>query len=217
MGNQNSAIQNPRKKKLITIIVILGVIAVAVISAVIYYGTKEEKTPVEKQLEEKTELLEEITNMSGKEAENKEEMIAKIKSIVSGVMSGNNNLGTAYLKDNWVDRRITEREEYFAVVEYNADEYEVVTDYKDKTLRDLAAIKLKCAEFFKAVYENENKVYLATCKAFQSDDELREAYRVTIEREASEGVDWGKDAQTLASEVLPSVWTVDTDDFWLYE
>lgn len=204
------------KKKLISVVVVFGIIAVVVVG-VIYYGTQDEPSILDEQLEEKAEIAEELSNLSGEAKENQEEMIAGIKSLVSGVMSGSNNLGVAYLKDNWVDRRITEREEYFAIVEFNADENEVVIDYEDKALQDLAAIQLKCAEFFKAVYENEHKVYLATCKAFQSDDELREAYRVIIGREVSESVDWSKDVQTLATEILPSVWTVDTDDFWLYE
>lgn len=209
--------QTSSKKKLIIVIVTVIVIAVAVAAVVIFSGSQDESSTLDEQLEEKAEIFEKITNMSGQEAENKEEMILSIKLLVSGAMSGNNNIGIAYLKDNWVDRRITEREEYFAIVEFNADEYEIVTDYQAKVLKDLAAIKLRCAEFFKAVYEDENKVYLAICKAFQSDDELREAYRVSIEREASENIDWSKGAQTLVTDVLPSVWTVDTDDFWLYE
>lgn len=209
--------QNPRKKKLITVIIVLGIIAVAVVSAVIYYGTKEEKSPVEKQLEEKVEILEEITNMSGKEAENKEEMIAKIKSIVSGVMSGNNISGRSYLKDNFVDRRITEKEEYFANVEFYADEHEITTDYKAKLLEDYEAIKLKCAEFFKEIYKDENKVYYASCKSFNADDELRPTFSALIEREDSEKVDWKKDVATLVTDVLPSVWKVSSNEYWLVE
>lgn len=209
--------QNPRKKKLITVIMVLGIIAVAVVSAVIYYGTKEKKTPLEEQMQEKAELFEEITNMSGKEAENKEEMIAKIKLIVSGVMSGNNISGSPYLKDNFVDRRITEREEYFANVEFYADEHKITTDYKAKLLEDYEAIKLKCAEFFKAIYKDVNKVYYASCKSFNADDELRPTFSALVEKEDAEKVDWKKDTATLATDVLPNVWKVSSNEYWLVE
>ncbi|MBU2229030.1 hypothetical protein KJ810_01330 [Patescibacteria group bacterium] len=199
------------------IVIIIAVAVVLVILAVIYLAMREEKTPLEELVEDKAKIIEEQENMSENEQEDKVAMISGIKSAIGTVMNRDNNLGFPYLKDTMVDRRVTEREEYFAIVEFNADEYEVVSDYGDKVLKDLAAIKLKCAEFFKAVYENEHKIYLATCKAFQSDDDLREVYKLIIAREASEGVDWSQNIQTLVSEILPSVWLVDINEFWLYE
>jgi len=206
------------RKKLIRVVVVLGILTVAVVTAVLVYpATQDDSSTLDKQIQEKMEIAEKILNVSGEEKEDQEEMIAGIETLVSGVMSGSNNLGVATLKDIWVDRRVTEREEYFAIVEFNADENNTVSDYLDQVPLDMAAIRLKCAEFFQAVYSTENKVYLATCKAFQSDDALTEMYRVDIERETSESVDWSKDAQTLVTDVLPDVWAEGRNDLWLFE
>lgn len=205
------------KKQLTTIIIVLAVIAVGVIGLIVYFATGGDKTPEEEYYEEKAEIMEEITNQTGKELENKEASIAQIQSVASQVMAGSNIRGKTYLFKNESDRRITEREEYFSIVGFWADEHEVTTDYAAKMLRDLDAIKLKCAELFKALYQTENKVYLARCEAYQSDDELRPVYSVTLERESAEQVDWNKDAASLLSDELSGTWSVGIDNFWLYE
>jgi len=205
------------KKTLIIVIAVLAIIAAGVVVVIIYYASGGNKTAEEKYYEEKSKVIEEITNQSGKELENKEESIANIKSIVSEVMAGNNIQGKPYLFKNESDRRMSEQEEYFSLVGFWADEHEITTNYETKVLEDLNSIKLKCAELFKALYQEENKVYYAKCEAYQSDDDLRPVWSVLLEREGAEQVNWNKDVIALVADELLSAWHIDRDDFWLYE
>ncbi len=218
MNNQQVAPDN-KQKKLIRLIVILGAIAVVIIGGIIYFATKEEKSPAEEYFEDKSEIIEKQKNMSEGEKEDQAARIATIESIISQVMSEKNNNGVSYLKDSFVDRRVTEREEYFAQVEFNADEYEWTRDISldERDIKEYKAIMLKCAELYKALHENDNKVYYSNCKAFQSDDVWNPVFTVLMQEEEIEQVDWSQSAATLATDILPSIWKVGTNDYWIYD
>lgn len=218
MNDQQTSPDNKRKK-LIKLIVILGAVAVVVIGGIIYFATKEEKSPAQEYFEDKSKIIEEQKNMSEGEKEDQAERIATIESIISQVMSGKNNNGVSYLKDTFVDRRVTEREEYAAQVEYNADEYEWTRDISldERDIKEYKAIMQKCAELFKALHENDNKIYYSNCKAFKSDDAWNPVFSALMQDTEIEQVDWNQSATTLATDILPSIWKVGRNNYWIYD
>jgi len=218
MINQQITPDN-KQKKLIILIAILGGIAVVTIGSIIYFATKEEKSPAEKYFEDKTKIIEEQKNMSEGEKEDQETKIANIKSIINQVMGSKNNKGVSYFKDSFVDRRVTEREEYAAQVEFNADEYEWTRDISldERDIKEYKAIMLKCAKLFKALHENDNKIYYSNCKAFKSNDAWDPVFSTLMQDKEIKQVDWSQSAATLATDILPSIWKVGKNDYWIYD
>lgn len=210
--------QSNKKKVLIIVIVVMVVVIGLIIGGIIYIYNLDEEEIMEKQFEEAKEIINEQANMSEEEVINKEERIADIKSHVSEVMSGNNLDGVPYLKNNESDLRVTKEEEYFSQVEFWIDDYPWVDISLEKSdIMEYKAIMLKCAELFKALFEEDHKIGYARCQAFLDNDAYNAAFSVRIEDEQEEQVDWSLPAQTLADDVLPDIWLVGKNDYWIYD
>lgn len=212
--------QKSNKRTTIIVVAISLVIVAGIISAAIFLP-KEDKntTPMDKQLEDKAKIINKQSNMSEKEKVNKEEKIAEIKSVVTKAMSGNNLDGKPYLKDIQSDLRVTEEEEYFAIVELWADDYKWDNNVtlKESDISEYKAMMIKCSELFKALFEKDYKVALARCDAYLPDDKYAGSFTVTMETAQSKQVDWSKDAQTLAQDVLPKIWQVGRSEYYFYD
>lgn len=211
--------QSSKKKILIIVIVILAVIIGLIATGIIFFYNQDEEVTIEKQLEDKAKIINEQANMSEKEKINKEERIAKIKSVATKALSGNNLDGQPYLKDIQSDLRVTEEEEYFALVEFWADDYKWDNNVtlKESDISEYKAMMLKCAELFRALYEKDYKIGLVRCDAYLPDDKYAGSFSVTIETEQASQVDWSKDAQTLAKDVLPKIWQVGRSEYYFYD
>lgn len=202
---------------IIVVIVVIGIVG-AVIWGIIYFYNESQKSPEERAYEELSEIIEEQANQSEEEQINEEERIATIESLVKGVFEGNNLDGVPYLKSTMVVRRITEEEEYAADVEYWADDYPWADiSLKESDIIEYKAIMVKCAELFKAMYAEDQKVGYTRCRAFLDNDAYNPVFSALIEDEQEAQVDWSQDTETLAYDVLPSIWKVWPNDYWIYD
>lgn len=210
--------QSSKKKTLVIIIVVMVVAIGLIIGGIIYIYNLDEEEIMEKQYEEAAEIINEQASMTSEEVINKEEKIAEIKSIVSTVMSGNNLDGMPYLINNMSDLRLSKEEEYFSQVEFWADDYPWADiSLEESDIMEYKAIMLKCSELFKALFEEDHKIGYARCQAFLDDDAYNAVFSATIEDEQEAQVDWSQDAQTLADDVLPSIWQIGRNDYWIYD
>jgi len=209
-------LRNDGSKK---IIIIIAIAIVIIILAVIYIASGGDKTEEEKYYEDTKKIIEEQQNLSEEEQISQEERIASIESAVNEVMAGTNNRGSVYLKNSLVDRRLSEREEYLADIEFNADEWEWTRDItlEEKDMKEYSVIKKKCANLYKSLYGTENKVYYVRCRAFHDNDEYNPIFSALIQREAADEVDWRQDLDTLANDVLPKVWNAWINEYSMYD
>lgn len=207
MANQNLNQSSNKSKKtiFIGIAITVGVIVIFLIEAMIYYGTREEKTPTEQQQKK----LEKIVNKVEVQAEDSKVVIARIESTIKENLTGNNNQGNPYFQWMLVDRRYTEEEEYFATIRFNADIYPIVTDYKQDKKKEKEAIEKKMAELLKALYGSKERLTIAQIEAYDSTSTLsaQPVYSIELIKEKADTIDWNQDLSAL-QQTLSKTWII---------
>jgi hypothetical protein len=197
------------KKSLIAIVLGVLVLGAAVVAGMMV-GKKKEGGATNTTTN--TDVRAQTNTAATTPAEDSATIIANVTSAIRNQLTGMNNNGQPFEQWLWVDQRIGD-DLYLAVIRYNADTYGISGDYKPKMQREKDEIIAKAAAVSKAIMDLGYPMGIISFEAYTGQSNPQ--YKVEMEKQQLDTVDWSQDAATLAT-TLPSVWSVLTDGYAFY-